>query len=141
MENVTKHRDIKLLATNKRRKYLVSEPNHYMTKCFSENVLTIEMKKVQVKMNEPVYLGLLILEISKTLMYEFSYDYIKPEYRCNAKLCYMDTGSFIVHIKTEDVYDDVANDVEKISDISNYGIKRTIPIGKNKKVIGLMKDE
>ena len=72
MENVTKHRVIKLLATNKRRKYLVSEPNHYMTKCFSENVLTIEMKKVQVKMNEPVSLGLLILEISKTLMYEFS---------------------------------------------------------------------
>ena len=71
MENVRKHRDIKLVATDKRRNRLVSEPNYHTTKCFSEGLLTIEMKKIKVKMNKPVHLGLSISEISKTLMYEF----------------------------------------------------------------------
>ena len=65
------HRDINLVTINKRRNYLVSEPNYHKTKWFSENLLAIEMKKIKVKMNKPVYLGLLIQEISKTLMYEF----------------------------------------------------------------------
>ena len=99
------------------------------------------MKKIKVKMNKPFYLGLSILEISKTPMYEFWYDYIKPKYWCNAKLYYMDTDSFIVHIKTEDVYEDITNDVEKRFDLSNYATERPLPTGKNKKVIGLMKDE
>ena len=81
-------------------------------------------------MDKPVYLGLSILEISKTLMYEFWYDYIKPKYQNSAKLCYMDTDSFITHIKTEDFYEDIADDVEKRFDTS-----------KKEKVIGLMKDE
>ena len=92
-------------------------------------------------MNKPVYLGLSILEISKTLMYEFWYDYMKPKYGDNVKLCYMDTYSFIMHIKTEDFYKDIANDVEKRFDTSNYECDRRLPTGKNKKVIGLMKDE
>ena len=75
-------------------------------------------------MNKPVYLGLSILEISKTLMYEFWYDYIKPKYQQNAKLCYMDTGSFIIHIKTEDFYKDIACDVEKRFDTLNNIDKR-----------------
>ena len=79
MENVRKHRDIKIVATDKRRNQLVSEPNYHTTKWFSEDLLAIEMKKIKVKINEPVYLGLSILEISKTLMYEFWYDYIKPK--------------------------------------------------------------
>ena len=74
-------------------------------------------------------------------MYEFCYDYLKPKYGNNVKLCYMDTDSFIVHIKTEDFYNDIADDVEKRFDTSNYEIKRALPTGKNKKVIGLMKDE
>ena len=78
-------------------------------------LLAIETKKKKVKMNKPVYLGLLILEISKTLMYEFWYDYMKPKYGNNVKLCYMDTDSFIMHIKTEDFYKNIANDVEKDS--------------------------
>ena len=102
MGNVRKHRDIKLVTTDKRRNQLVSEPNYHTTKLFSGDLLAIEMKKTKVKMNKPVYLGLSILEISKTLMYEFWYDYIKPKYQNNAKLCYMDTDSFIIHIKTED---------------------------------------
>ena len=74
-------------------------------------------------------------------MYEFWYDYIKPKYQNNAKLCYMDTDSFIFNIKTENFYEDIANDVEKRFDTSNYEISRLLPKRKNKKVIGLMKDE
>ena len=119
MENIRKHRDIKLLTTNKRRNQLVSEPYYHTTKYFSENLLAMKMKKIKVKMNNPVYLGLSILEISKTLMYEFWYDYVKPKYHDNAKLCYMDTGSVIINIKTEDFLEDIANDVEKRFDTSN----------------------
>ena len=109
MENVRKHRDIKLVTTEKRRNQLVSEPNYHITKWFSEKLLAIQMKKTKVKMNKPVYLGLSILEISKTLMYEFWYDYMKPKYDDNIKLCYMDTDSFIMHIKIEDFYKDIAS--------------------------------
>ena len=119
MENVRKHGEIKLVTTNRRRNYLASEPNYHMTKVFSENLLSIEMKKIKVNMNEPVYLGLYIPEISKQLMYQFWYDYIKPKYQYNAKLCYMDTDRFIIHIKTEDAYEDIADDVEKRFDTSN----------------------
>ena len=75
--------------------------------------MSIEMKKIKVKMNKPINLGMSILNLSKTLMYEFWYDYIKPKYQDRAKLCYMDTDSFSIHIKTEDFYKDIANDVEK----------------------------
>ena len=141
MENVRKHRDIKLVTTDKRRNQLVSEPNYRTIKWFSENLLAIEMKKTKIKMNKPVYLALSILEISETLMYEFWYDYIKPKYIDNAKLCYMDTDSFIMHVKIEDFYKNIADDVEKRFDTSNYECDRPVPTGKNKKVIGLMKDE
>ena len=90
MENVRKHRDIKLITTDKIRNRLVSEPNSDAKKWFSEDLLAIEMKKIKVKMNNLVYLGLSILENSKTLMYKFWYDYIKPKYQNNTKLCYMD---------------------------------------------------
>ena len=78
------------------------------------------MKTDKVKMNKPVYLDFSILETSRTLMYELWHDYIKPKYQNNAKLCYMDTGSFIIHTKTEDFYKDIAGDVEKRYGISNY---------------------
>ena len=110
-------------------------------------------------MNKPIYLGLSILEISKTLMYEFWYDYMKPKYNDDVKLCYMDTDSFIMNIKTNYFYKDIASDVENRFDTSNYEVntsettaepgsfernalaRRPLPTGKNKKVIGLMKDE
>ena len=100
------------------------------------------MKKTEVKMNKPIYLGMPILDISKTLMHEF-WDYIKPKYQYKTKLCYTDTGSFVIHIKTEHFYEDIANDAEKRFDTSNYSKddKRPLPIGKSKKVIGLFKDE
>ena len=99
------------------------------------------MKKTKVKMNKPIYLGLSILEISKILMYEFWYDYMKPKYNDNVRLCYMDTDSIIMNIKTSDFYKDIANDFESRFDTSNYEVNRPLPTGKNKKIIGLMKDE
>ena len=99
------------------------------------------MNKTEVKMNKPIYLGLSILDISKILMYEFWYDYMKPKCGNDVKLYYMDMDSFIISIKTKDFYKDIANDVEKRFDTSNYEVKRPLPTGKNKKVIGLMKDE
>ena len=128
-----KHTDIKLVTKNKRRNQLVSEPNYHTTKWFSENLLAIEMKKTKIKMNKPVFLGLSILEISKTLMYEFWYDYMKPKYGDNVKLCYMHTDSFIMHIKTDYFYKDIADDAEKIFDTSSYEVNRPFPAGKNKK--------
>ena len=82
MENVRKHRDIKLVTTDKRRNQLILEANYHAIKGFSENLVGIEMKKTKVKMNKPVYIGLSILEISKTLIYEFLYDCIKPKASC-----------------------------------------------------------
>ena len=92
-------------------------------------------------MNKPVYLGFSVLEISKTLIYEFWYGYIKPKYQDNAKLCYMDTDSVVINIKTEDFHENIADHVKKGFDTSNYEVNRPLPTGKNKKVIGLMKDE
>ena len=107
MENVRNHRDIKLVTTDKRRSILASEPNYHSTKYISKDLLIMEMKKTEVKMNKPKYLGQAILDISKTLMYEFWYDYIKPKYGDKARLCYMDTDSFIMYIKTADFYKDI----------------------------------
>ena len=131
IENVRNHRDIKLVASEKRRKRLVSEPNYYSHKNFSDNLMAIEMKKTKVKMTKPLYLGMSILDISKILMYEFWYNYIIPKYGDRAKLCYTDTDSFIIYIKTEDFFEDISNDIEKCLDISNYNKKDKI--GKNKK--------
>ena len=101
------------------------------------------MKKIRVKMTKPLYLGVSILDISKTLMYEFWYDYIRPKYGDRAKLCYTDTDRFIIYIKTENFFEDISNDVERWFDTSNYdkNDKRSLPIGRNKKVPGLFKDE
>ena len=143
MENVRNHRDIRIVTTDKRRSILASEPNYHSTKYISKDLLIMEMKKIEVRMNKPVYLGQAILDISKTLMYKFWYDYIKPKYGSKARLCYMDTDSFIIDIKTEDFYKDIANDVERWFDTSNFNISdnRPLEIGKNKKVIGKFKDE
>ena len=141
MENIRKYRHIKLVTTDEKRSKLVSEPNYHTINLISEDLSIIEMKKTKVKMSNPIYLGLSVLEISKILMYEFWYDYMKPKYGNDVKLCYIDTDSFIMNIKTNDFYEDIANDVENRFDTSNYEVNRPLPMGKNKKVIGLMKDE
>ena len=139
MENVRKHRDIKLVTTDEKRNKLVSEPNYHTTKRFSEKLLTIEMKTIKVKMNKPVYLGISVVDISKTLWY----DYIKPKFGDRAKLCYTDTYSFIIHILTKGFFKDIADDVKKWVHTYSYdeNEKRTLAIGKNKKALGFLKDE
>ena len=118
MENVRKHKIIKLVNDDTKRNKLVSEPNYHTTKWFSENLLAIEMKKTSVKMNKPIYLGLAILSLSKRKMYEYWYDEMKSKYGNRVRLCYIDTDSFIMRT-----------------------VERPLPMGMNKKVIGMMKDE
>ena len=143
MENVRNQRDIKLVTTNEKKRKYVSEPNYHISKYFSEDLMAIETRKTSVTMNKPLYLGQAILDISKDLMYEFWYDFIVPKYGDKATLNYMDTDSFIIHIETEDLYKDIANDVMKWFETSKYNkeVNRSLPIGKNKKVIGMFKDE
>ena len=136
-----KFKDIKLVTTERRRNYLVSEPNYHTTNFFTKNILAIEMKKTEILMNKHVCLGLSILEFSKILMYEFWYDYVKPIYCEKATLYYMGTGSLTVSIITDDIYKDTAEDVETRFDTLNYELDRALPKGRNKKVIGLMKGE
>ena len=101
--NARSHRNIKLVITEKRRNYLVSEPNYHTTKLFIETLLAIEMRKTQILIDKNVDLSLSILNLRKTIMHEFWYGYLKPKHDENA-ICYMDTDSFIFHVKTEEIY-------------------------------------
>ena len=113
MENARSHKDIKLVTSDKRRKRLVSEPNYHSHKKFSEHLMAIEMKKTKVKMTKLIYLGISILDISKTLMYKFWYGYIKPKFGDRSKLFYTDTDSFVIHIFADNFFEDISNDVER----------------------------
>ena len=117
MENIRKHNDIKLVTNKKAYLRNVMKPNFKSGVLFGENLMGCEMSKIKVLMNKPVYLGQAILNFSKIVMYEF-HDYMKPKYRENLKLCYMDTDSLVYHIKTEDFYDDISKDVETRFDTS-----------------------
>ena len=142
MESIRKHRDIKLV--NNREAYLkaVMKPNFKSGTLFGANLMGCEMGKIKVVMNKPVYLGQAILHLSKIVMYEFHYDYMKQKYDDDSlTLCYMDTDSLIYDIATDDFYLDIADDVAERFDMSSYNPVRPLPVGLNKKVIGLMKDE
>ena len=142
MENIRKHRDIKLV--NNRETYLkvVMKPNFKSGTLFGTNLMGCEMGKIKVVMNKPVYLGQAILDLSKIVMCKFHYDYMKRKYDDeNLTQCYMDTDSLIYDITTDDFYKDIANDVASRFDMSGYNPDRPLPVGLNKKVIGLMKDE
>ena len=140
MENIRHHRDIKLV--NNERDYLktVMRPNFKSGTLLGPDLMGCEMGKIKVVMNKPVYLGQAIFDLSKLIRYEFHYDYMLPKYGDNIKLSYVDTDSFMYDIETEDFYKDIAEDVEARFDTSGYCV-RPLPVGKNKKVIGLMKDE
>ena len=125
MENVRNYRNTKLVIKERRRSYLVSQPNYHTIKFFTENFLAIEMRKTQMLINKPVYLCLSILDLSKTNMYKFWHDYEKPKYGKNAKLFRMDTDSFIVRVKADNIYKDIAEDVEARFDTSNFEINRS----------------
>ena len=133
MQNLRKYRDIKLAIIESRRNYFVSEPNYHTSKFFTENILAIEMRKTQVVVNKPVYLGLSILDLCKTLMYEFSHDYVKPKFSGKAKLCSIDTDSIIVHVKADDIFKDIAEDIERRLGTSKYESERPLPKEENKK--------
>ena len=107
MENVRNHRDIKLETSGKRGKRLVSEPNYHSCQNISDHLMEIEIKKTRVKMNKPLYLGMPTLDISKTLMSKFWYDYFKLKYGDRAKPCYTDIDSFIINIITEEFLQDI----------------------------------
>ena len=144
MENIRKHRNIKLVTTEEKYLKTVMKPNFKSGVLFGENLMDCEMGKIKVVMNKLVYLGKAILDLSKIIMYEFHYHYMVSKYGLDKlKLCYMDTDSLICNIKTEDFYADIVDDVEEMFDTSGYDKKdaRPLPIGKNKKVIGLIKDE
>ena len=142
MENIRKYRNIKLV--NDKEKYLrnIMPPNFKSGTLLVPGLMVCEMGKMKVVMNKPVYLGQAILGLRKTRMYEFHYDYMKHKHPDDElTLCYMDTDSLIYSIKTEDFYKDIADDVETRFDTSGYVPDQPLPLGLNKKVIGLMKDE
>ena len=131
------------MTSDKKCLKYVMKPNFKDGHPFSKHLFAVEMGKSEITMSKPVYLGQVILDLSKTLMYEFYYDFTRPKHGSKVKLCYMDTDSFVYVIDIEDFYKDIAKDVEKRFDTSGYSKddKRLLTIGKNKKKIGLMKDE
>ena len=144
MENIRKHRNIGLVTTEEKYLRTVMKPSFKSGILFGENLMGCEMGKIKVVMNKPVYLGQAILDLSKIVMYEFHYNYMVPKYGLEKlKLCYMDTDSLVYDIKTEDFYEDIANDVEARFNTNGYSKTdfRPLPIGLNEKVIGLMKNK
>ena len=143
MENIRNRVDIRLVTRESQAKKLTCKPNYQHHTIFSKNLAAVHMKKVKLYFNKPVYLGMSILDLSKTLMYDFHYNYIKPKYGDNAKLLFTDTDSLAYEIQTEDFYRDISSDVELRFDTSNYPKDHPSGIltGVNKKVIGMFKDE
>ena len=143
MENIRNRVDIKLITNEKEAKKLISKPNFEHRTIFTENLIAVHMKKTKVYYNKPIYLGLCVLDLSKTLMYDFHYNYIKKKYGQAASLLFTDTDSLAYEIKTEDFYKDISPDVERLFDTSNYpeAHDSEIKVGLNKKVPGMFKDE
>ena len=143
MENIRNRVNIKLVDTGEQFKKLTAKPNYESRKIFNENLVSVHMKKTSLTMNKPVYLGMSILDLSKIIMFDFHYKYIKPKYNKQAKLLFTDTDSFLYEIQTEDFYKDIAGDVRDRFDTSDYkeGHPSGIPTGINKKVLGMFKDE
>ena len=142
MDNIRKHKDINLVNNEETYLRAVMKPNFKSGTLFGPNLMRCEMGKIKVVMNKPVYLGKAILDLSKIVMYEFHYHYIKHKYaEDRLTLCYMDTDSLIYDIETDNFYKDIADDVESRFNTSGYVPDRPLPVGKNKKEIGLMKDK
>ena len=143
MGNIRNHKDMNQVKSQEKYARYVMKPNFKDGNPFSKRLYAVKMGKTEIKMNKPVYLRQAILDLSKTLMYEFHYDYMRLRYGNKVELCYMDTDSFVCEIKAHDFYRDIVADVEKRFDTSGYsnGENRPLPIGKNKQVTGLIKDE
>ena len=143
MENIRNRVNIKLVNSGEQFKKLTAKPNYGTHKIFEENLISVHMKKTRLTMNKPVYLGMSILDLSKIVMYDFHYRYIKPKYGNRAKLLFTDTDSLFYEIETEDFYKDISKDVKDKFDTSNYPENHPsgIPTGVNNKVLGMFKDE
>ena len=143
MENIRNRVNVKLVNMGEQFKKLTAKPNYESRKIFNENLVSVHMKKTSLIMNKPVYLGMCILDLSKIIMFDFHYKYIKPKYGKQAKLLFTDTDSFLYEIQTEDFYKDISGDVWNRFDTSDYpeGHPSGIPTGINKKVLGKFKDE
>ena len=144
MENIENRVDVRLVTDEKKATSLAAKPNYDSRTIFDENLIAIHMKRTKLLYNKPIYLGMCILDISKTHMYDFHYNYIKAKYDEAAKLLFTDTDSLCYEIKTEDFYSDISADVESKFDTSEYPAEFGaigFPVGKNKKVIGMFKDE
>ena len=143
IENLRKRVDISLVNSEKKAKRLTAKPNYKKCTIFSENFCAIEMRKTQIYFNKPVYLGMCILDLSKTLMYDFHYNYIRSKYNEKAKLLFTDTDSLAYEIHTDDFYRDISSDVQAKFDTSNFSENHPSGIltGANKKVVGMFKDE
>ena len=143
MENIRNRQNIKLISNRDMAKKYTAKPNFKHLNIFCEELIAIHMKKTSLTFNKPLYLGLCILDLSKTVMYEFHYNYIKPKYGSKANLLYTDTDSLMYEIETEDFYKDISGDVKDRFDTSNFKPNHPsgIPTGCNKKVLGVFKDE
>lgn len=120
---------------------MIAKPNFHSRSIFSENLVAVEMRKLEVKFDRPIYVGMCILDISKVCLYEFHHDYMAPLYRDKCKIMYTDTDSLIYHVECDDVYEMIKRDIDRF-DTSDYPTDNAygIPLA-NKKVPGLMKDE
>lgn len=143
LENIENHVDIKLVCDEKEAIKLSARPSYDRVTIFDENLIAVHMKRTKLFYNKPIYLGMCILDLSKTLMYDFHYNYILPKYAERARLLFTDTDSLAYEIQTEDFYKDIAEDIQTRFDTSDYPVDHAshIKTGINKKVIGMFKDE
>ena len=143
IENIRKRQNIELVDNCKKALKLVTQPNFQRATIFDKNFIAVHMKRPEVKFDKPVYVGQAILDLSKTLMFDFHYNYIKKKYKNKAELLFTDTDSLMYEIRTEDFYKDISQDIETKFDTSDYPKDHPSGIltGVNKKVIGMFKDE
>ena len=143
IENLRKRQSIKIVDKRKIALNLSKKPNFESATIFDKNLIAVHMQKTKIYFNKPVYVGQAILDLSKTLMFDFHYNYIKPKYGSKAELLFTDTDSLMYHIETKDFYKDIMPDLEAKFDTSDYPAEHPsgIPTGLNKKVIGMFKDE
>ena len=143
MENIRKRKVVKLLSDRDKAKKYTAKPNFKHINIFNEELVAAHMKKTVLSMDKPIYLGMSILDLSKTVMYNFHYEYIKPKYGNKAKLLFTDTDSLMYQLETEDFYKDISGDVNKWFDTSNFPSVHPsgIPTGCNNKLLGKFKDE
>ncbi|XP_031784108.1 uncharacterized protein LOC116417093 [Nasonia vitripennis] len=144
MENIRKRVTVKLMSKYDGRygvEAQISKPNFHSISIFNDNLVAIQLNKTDILMNKPIYVGLVVLDLSKTLMYDFHYNYIRQMYKDNCKLLYTDTHSFIYAVKCDDFYEDMKKNIHKF-DTSDYPADNVFNMPcVNKKVVGLMKDE